>query len=174
MSSTANITSLAALASLKAALVQFEEDARNALVWLELESRRPIEWIEHDRTRYWPAQVRKASDALSEARLALERCESSGSSDFRRDCYDERKALERAKRRLNLAEEKIEAVRRWRHALKKEVEAFGTELARLRGHLDADFLQAVAGVERMLEALDRYVAAGAAPAATEGASDAGS
>ena len=172
MSSSANITSLAALASLKAALVQFEEDVRNALVSLELESRRPIEWIEHDRTRYWPAEVRKASDALSEARLALARCETSTSSDARRDCYEERKALEKAKHRLHVAEEKVQAVRRWRHAMKKEVEAFSVEVARLRGYLDADFLRAVAGVERMLESLDRYVVQGAAPPAAEGAADA--
>jgi hypothetical protein len=173
MSQSANVTSLAAIESLKAALIEFEEDARNALVTLELESRRPLDWIEHDRTRYWPAEVRKASDTLSEARLALARCESSGSEDLRRDCYAERKALEKAKRRLHLAEEKIQAVRRWRHTLKKEVEAFSVELARLRGYLDSDWLAAIAGVGRMLESLDRYIVSTSGPAAAEGAAHEG-
>jgi hypothetical protein len=170
MSQAANITSLESLQSLKAALAVFDEAVRNALVALELESRRPLEWIEHDRTRYWPAQVRKASDAVSEARLALARCETSTTGERPRDCYDERKALEKAKRRLHLAEAKVEAVRRWRHQLKRHVEEFLVETARLRAYLDSDFLRAAGSLQKMLEALDRYVGSGGTPNPTaEGA-----
>ncbi len=172
MSQSANLTSVAAVQSLKLALREFEDALRNALVSLELESHRPMEWIEHDRTRYWPREARKASDAVSEARLALQRCETSTSGDNRRDCYDERKALDKAKRRLHLAEAKVQAVRLWRHQMQKHVQGFAIEVARLRGYLDSDFLAAIGGVERMLAALDRYTTQSGPPAATEGASDA--
>lgn len=175
MTHSANITSLDSLSSLKAALVEFDAAVRHALVALELESRRPLEWIEHDRTRYWPAQVRKASDAVSEARLALARCETSSTDERPRDCYDERKALERAKRRLHLAEAKVEAVRRWRHQLKKHAEEFLVETARLRAYLDSDFSRAIGSLEKMLAALDQYVAPAGQPATApmaEGAGDA--
>jgi hypothetical protein len=171
MSQSANLTSVAAVAELKGALAEFDEDVRHALVALELESRRPLEWIEHDRTRYWPGEVRKASDALSEARLALERCETSTSGENRRDCYDERQAVDKAKRRLHLADAKVQAVRVWRQRMRKDVEEFQVEIAKLRGYLDSDLVRASASLARMLGALERYTAAGGPPAA-EGATDA--
>jgi exonuclease VII large subunit len=170
MSQAANLTSVAAVAELKAALAEFDEDCRNALVALELESRRPLEWIEHDRTRYWPNEVRKASDRVSEARIALERCETSTTGDNRRDCYDEKKALQKAKRRLNLCDEKVQAVRVWRQRMRKEIEEFAVEVAKLRGYLDSDLVRAATSLEKMLAALERYTATGGPPA--EGATHA--
>ena len=100
MTQSANITSIEALRLLKAAVVTFEEEVQAAIVALEMEARRPVEWIEHDRKQYWPKQVRKASDEVSEARLALQRCELTISGEDNRSCYDERKALQKAKKRL--------------------------------------------------------------------------
>src|SRR4051812_34045853 len=99
---TANVTSLDALRGFRAALVRFGADVETALVALELEARRPVEWIEGDRSRYWPQQVRRASEMVSEARLALSRCEVRISSEDTKYCYDERKSLEKTKRRLQL------------------------------------------------------------------------
>jgi exonuclease VII large subunit len=153
----ANVTSIDAVRSLKAALGQFQEGARSALEQLSLEARRSVEWIEHDRTLYWPREVRKASDRLSEARIALERCELTINAEDRRACYDERKALERAKRRLELTEAKVAAVRRWKFQIHKGVEEFEVQVERLRSYLDHDLSQALAALERMAQALDRYV-----------------
>ena len=163
--SAAHITSIEALRALKAALVQFDEEVHGGLVTLELEARRPREWIEHDRAQYWPREVRKASDALSEARLALQRCELTISGDDRRSCYDERKALERAKRRLHSCEEKVQAVRRWQPQIRKAIEEFEVELAKLQQYLESDFQRAAGALDRMAEALDRYVRPGPAPGA---------
>src|SRR6185369_14912999 len=102
----ANVTSLDALKHFRAALIRFAAEVESALVTLELEARRPIDWIESDRKRYWPQETRKAAELLSEARQALERCELRISGEDARWCYDERKAVEKAKRRLQLAEEK--------------------------------------------------------------------
>src|ERR1051325_7746782 len=97
----ANITSIEAIRLFATAMMAFEDGAEDAAVQLELEARRPVEWIDR-LSAYWPQQVRKASDSLSEARVALEVCELTISGDDRRSCYDERKALEKAKRRLRL------------------------------------------------------------------------
>jgi hypothetical protein len=169
----ANLTSTEAIRTLKIALQQFAESARKALVQFELESRRPLDWIEHDRTLYWPRQMHLASDALNEARMALARCELTINEDDRRSCYDERKALEKAKRRLRLTEEKIDAVRRWRVLVRKEVEEFQTQIAKLNWYLDSDFLRGIAALQRMGQALDEYTsrlgpsAAPTSPAATD-------
>lgn len=154
---SANITSIDAIRALKLALMQFGSDVQTALDSLEAEARRPVEWIEHDRSQYWPREVRRRSDELSEARLALQRCELTIDGTETKYCYDERKALERAKRRLNTAEEKVQAVRRWRNLIRKEFEEFQVQLEKLRHYVTSDLAQAVVAAERMAEAVDRYL-----------------
>jgi hypothetical protein len=155
--SAANVTSIAVLAVLRAAMVRFVDSAEAALVALELEARRPLEWIEDDRARYWPQQARRAADAVNEARIALERREARISGDEVRYCHDERKALEKAKRRLHLCEEKIAATRRWRVEMQKEVEELQVQIARLRHYLETDLVKALAVLEQMAGALEKYV-----------------
>jgi hypothetical protein len=164
--SGANITSIEALRLLKAALVTFEEEVQAAVVALEMEARRPVEWVEHDRRQYWPREVRKATDVLSEARLSLQRCELSISGDDSRSCYDERKALQKAKKRLEKCEDKVRAVRRWGPQIRKEVEEFEVQTAKLKQFLDSEFSKAPAALERMAAALDRYVQPGGSSAST--------
>jgi hypothetical protein len=154
---SANVASIDALQSVKAALVQFCADIESALVAMELEARRPVEWIEGDRARYWPQQARRASDLVQEARQALDRCEIRVSSQDRPSCYDEKKALEKAKRRLQLAEDKVRVLGRWGSEMQKAAADFATQVARLRIFLETDTTKAVAAIERMSAALDRYV-----------------
>jgi hypothetical protein len=153
---SANVTSVDALRHFRAALVKFAAEVESALIALDLEARRPVEWIESNRARYWPLQVRKASDEVSEARLALDRCQFKISSEDEKSCYDERKALEKAKRRLQLAEEKTDAVKRWRYQMHKATEDFQTQTARTKQYLETELVKAVAALDRMTEALDRY------------------
>jgi chromosome segregation ATPase len=125
-----------------------------------MEARRPVEWVEHDRKQYWPREVRKASDVVSEARLALQRCELTISGEDNRSCYDERKALQRAKKRLEACDEKVRSVRQWTPKIRKEVEEFEVQVAKLKQYLESDFGQAPAALSRMADALDRYVQQG--------------
>jgi len=156
---TANITSLDALRSFRAALVKFVEQMESALVALELEGRRSVDWVE-DRCRYWPQQARLASDAVAEARQSLDRCQVRVASEDVKYCYDERKALEKAKRRLQLCEDKIQAARRWRPQMQKESEEFKVQIAKMKRFLESDFTRAIAALDRMSEALNRYVEQG--------------
>src|SRR4029079_5162943 len=114
MATSANVTSIHAIRLVRLALQQFQMDAQNALMQLELEGRRPVSWIENDRAPYWDREVRKASDAQTEARVALERAELTTSAEEHKYAYDERKLLEKAKKRLRLCEEKVQKVKRWR------------------------------------------------------------
>jgi hypothetical protein len=121
-----------------------------------LELRRVIDWIEHDRASYWPRAMRNASDALLEAKNNLARAESALRPEDKRSCYEEKAALEKAKRRLRSAEQKARAVRKWRIVIKHEVDEFLGQMAKLSNHLDAEFPRAFASLERMAAALDKY------------------
>jgi hypothetical protein len=153
---SARLTSIDVLRAFAAQLRNFEAEGSSALDTLEMEGRRPAEWIENDRARYWPAEARKASYALAEARMALQKAELAGSSDLGRYCHDERKALEKARLRLRLTEEKTQAVRQWRSRILKEVDEFRGHLTRLREYLGGEFQQAFTTLERMATALERY------------------
>jgi hypothetical protein len=134
---------------------------------LLLEMRRAVDWIEHDRARYWPREMQRASDALLQARNDLERCEMSLRPEDKRSCYEQKIAVEKAKRRMRLTEDKVRAVRRWRVAVQREADDFQGQLAKLASCLDMDIPRAVAVLERMAAALDRYTEH-AAPAETGG------
>jgi hypothetical protein len=157
MAKSANLTSTEAVATLRAALVQFAEEANHALTSLSLESRRPIDWIEQDRTLYWPREMRKASDRLAEARLELQRCEMTISGDDRRACYQERKLVEKAKRRLELTEQRMAAVKRWKFEIHKAVEDFHVQIAKLQRYLEQDIPVAAVELQRMSAALEAYL-----------------
>src|SRR5947208_12655636 len=160
---SANVISIDAPRQFRAALVRFVAQVEAALVTLGLEAHRPIEWIETDRPRYWRQEARKASEAVSEARVSLERCQVRVSNEDTKYCYDERKALEKAKRRLQAAEEKVQVVRRWRIELHKVVEDLQVQLARAKHYLETDMAKALAALDRIAAALDRYAQQTAPP-----------
>lgn len=157
MAKSAHLTSTEAVVALRAALVQFAEEANHALTSLSLESRRPVDWIEQDRTLYWPREMRKAADRLAEAKLELQRCELTINAEDRRACYQERKNVEKAKRRLELTEQRIAAVRRWKFEIHKAVEEFHVQISKLQRFLETDVPVAAAELHRMSAALDAYL-----------------
>lgn len=157
MAKQAQLTSIEVLQVLRAELIKFEAAVRETLVSIEITATRPLEWVEHERSRYWPKQFQQASDRLSESRVALDRCELASATDERRYCYEERKALQRAKERVHLTEDKVQAVRRWRVLLRKELDEFLVQTARTRLFLDSEVQRAIASLRNMSEALDRYV-----------------
>jgi len=172
MNRAAHVTSIDSVVEFRAALQRFASDVADAVTALELEARRSVDWIVHDRAKYWPAQVRRSSDLVQQARIDLERCELSIRPDDRPSCYEQKKALEIAKRRLRFCEEQVEVVRFWCRTLQHEHEEFRGQLARLNQLLEGDVANADATLQRMLQALDRY-ADRAAPQQCAAAGDAG-
>jgi hypothetical protein len=156
MDRSANVTSIDAIRDLRAAFRTFEAHSRDAVTLLTLEVRKALDWLENDRTRYWPEQVRKASERVAEARNELERCQLTYGSEDSPSCYEQKKALERAKRRLRLCEEKVKRVRHWVRTVRGEMDEFDGQMARINNCLDADVPRAVTMLERMLRALERY------------------
>ncbi len=175
MKRSANITSVEVIRAFTPALQKFEEEVRDALVNLTLELRRAVDWLEHDRTRYWPHQLRRASQQVAEARGALERCEMAIRPEDKRGCYEEKKQLQKALSRHRLCEQKIELVKHWIQVVRHESDEFEGQIAKMSDMMDVDVPRAVATLQRMAAALDRYVQRGPldAPAAGPGKTAAG-
>lgn len=156
MSGSAHITSTDAIREFRAALHEYEAEVRDTVAQLLLQLRRSVDWVEHDRARYWPAEVRAASDAVIQAQDDLARCESAIRAEDRRSCYEQRMALEHARRRQRLAEQKVRAVRRLRISVQQEADAMQGRMLRLTDFLDTEFPRALAALGRMSAALDKY------------------
>lgn len=157
MDRSAQVTSIDAIRAFRAAISKFDAGARDAVTLITLEVRKALDWLEHDRARYWPEQLRKASEWVVQARNELERCQLTYGSQERPSCYEQKKALEKAKRRLRLCEEKVQAVRRWVRTVRAELNEFNGQMARMNNLLETDMVRAGGALERMLRALDQYV-----------------
>ncbi len=156
MAHSANVQSIDDLEALRAALVTFGDEAGGALAELEQQINRFLEWLAHDRVQYWRAQIRRASEAVGEARTNYDRKRIMTVGGERPACREEKELLMRAQRRHRLCEEKLEAVRRWIRACEQEVIESQGRINQLADHLAGDLPGAVATLDRMLAALADY------------------
>lgn len=156
MERSAHVNSVDALRDLKNACVEFSEDGADALVIWLLEVRKAVQWLEHDRTLYWPDQVRSSHDQLAEARAALSRCEMRYGTEEAPACYEQKKAFEAAKRRLRLCEDKVRSTKKWILAVRQEINQFEGESTKLSNWIESELPRAIASLERMIRALDKY------------------
>jgi hypothetical protein len=124
---------------------------------LDQEVNRALEWLSHDRKAYWAQQVQTGYPRVAEARLTLQRAQLQTVGDRRPTCDLEKKALQRAQHRLQTAEEKTEAVRRWARLLDRELIKFRACINPLSDWLLRDLPRAMAVLKRLMRALDQYV-----------------
>ena len=157
MAKGARVKSIDAVATFSAALKNFEEEASGALTSLDMEIRRALEWIHHERPAHWKLQVRHRQDKVAEATGELERCLTYRSTADRPSCHEEKIALEKARRRLHAAEEKVPIVRHWAQVVEHEVHTLRGSVNQLDHWLQVDHPQSVATLERMMSALSAYV-----------------
>lgn len=159
MYETAQVISLGSLADFKAALVQFRDQARQAVCAIELEIHRSLDWLSHEQVDYWRAEMRRRENAVTEAKAALDRARMSATFGDDPACHDEVIALRRARMRLEEAESKIDALKRWIRILEKEVDEFRSSLQLLDGLLDINLPRGADLLEKLLAALAAYTQA---------------
>lgn len=158
MARSAKVTSIDVIEHFAAALNCFGEDAKTALDGIDMEVRRALNWIQREQKDYWTQRIRRGWDEVNIARKELERKMMFYPGDDRPSCHDERLALERAKQRLRLAQEKIEAVKRWSHRADREVNEYIGAVQQLKRWMEFELPQGLADLGRMARALEDYVA----------------
>lgn len=164
MAKSARLLAIEDVDTLAAALVRFAEEAQAALADLDLELRRASGWIEQDRPRYWEAQVRRGWEDLARARRELEQARLSHRVDeVPSSCLDQKKALQRAQKRLDLAMEKQRLVRPWAYRTAKQAEEYRGKVGPLQEWLSSEYPRALAALRRMAHALEAYVGQEAVP-----------
>ncbi|HEX5445719.1 MAG TPA: hypothetical protein VFW87_17965 [Pirellulales bacterium] len=154
---SAGVHSIAALEDLKASLTTFETEGKESLSVIGMDVRRGLEWFTHDLLKYWQTQIRKREDEVNNARADLERCRMQKYGDRTPDCTDQKVALKKAQARLEEAQQKVQAVKKWSRVLEEEAEEYRAQAQQLESIFSGELPKANAELARMLTALEGYI-----------------
>jgi hypothetical protein len=157
MSGGAHVDSFEVVRDFRAAVATFADEARDALAIYDLELRRTLDWLLIDQPQAWQQAVRNAEEAVRVAKIELGRCRSQklpGGGEP--SCMEEKKMLERAKRRQQFAEEKLIVTRKWGQNFSRDALQYTSHASQLGDLFDSDLPRALSLLERVLRSLEAY------------------
>src|SRR4051812_40439931 len=139
MSEGARVEDVELLRAMRAAMVKFAEAAGVSLADAESEAARTLMWLEMEQRQFWQTQVRKSTEAVARAADAVRMKKIYKDASGRQSsAVDEEKALAIAKRRLEEAQWKAEAVRRAIPKLQREILLYKGQAQRLATTVQSD------------------------------------
>lgn len=167
MTERAQVTSVAALESFRAALLIFIAQARASVDEARGEVLRTRMWLENDQTRHWENQLRVRGLALERAQAEMF---GARMSQFGDDTQEKSTNLRRAKLAAAVAEEKLKRLKKSERELDHEAEPLLKQIERLQGFLSNDLGLAVVQLNEIIKVLEAYAGVTApAPKTTGGA-----
>jgi exonuclease VII large subunit len=153
------------------AIIKFIEAATVALGDAESEMQRRLNWLENEQDSYWQGQIRKRKEDVSKAQDAVRQKKIFKDFAGRTPSADqEEKALRIALQRLEDAERKLVAVRRYARKLPKEIEVYKGTAQRFATTVQTDLPTAAGKLDAMIRKLEEYAALGPAAATSVAAS----
>ena len=153
MNNRAHITSVEAIAEFRSSLITYLTRAGQALDEVDSEVKHTRQWLDQEQRSYWKREAQRRADELAHAR---ERLLTAKIATFRDRSTEEQLAVTRAKKALQLAEDKQRKVKEWRIRIDTEVEPLLKHLSRFRNTLATDMPQAIAFLHEALTHLDAY------------------
>lgn len=157
MADQAHVTSVEALETFRAALINYVSKARPTLEEISADVLRTRMWLENDQRLYWEGQVRRRTKELEQAQQALS---SARFSSFKDGSAVELMAVQRAKRSLEEAGAKLKTLKHWNRDFGSRVEPLAKQLEKLHTVLAVDMLGAAAYLTRVIETLAAYAELG--------------
>jgi hypothetical protein len=164
MARSAKLISIDAVRDMAAALTTFGDEVVAALDELDINVRRALDWIEHDRKNFWGLEVRRGWERVGEARADLEKALTYRKmADQSPSCRQERAMLEKAKRRVQTAEEKDRSLPRWAHTIEHAVRELNGNQTQLSDWVRGELPRALSALKQMTATLERYAAVQGGP-----------
>lgn len=152
----ANVTSIDAIQRFRTRLIDFSEEAQLAMSQADFDIQRTIGWLKHDRMMHWKHEIKRRRKELDIAKSELFRKQLE-SKDTRTSAIEERKALQRAERRMTEAEEKSRAVSKWIRRLDRDVALYKGATSQINSLIQADLPKAASLLEMYVEQLQEYL-----------------
>jgi hypothetical protein len=158
MSQGANVRSVDAIRDFKVALINFAEEAQNALGSVEMEIRQIRNWLLRDQLSFWQSQIKRGQERVSMARADLFRRKLSQSNSDAISDTEQKEALRDAERKLREAEEKVITIKKWIPILEHALSEYHSQSQPLGDRLSGRFTATLHLLDRMLDTLDAYLA----------------
>src|SRR5262249_34072069 len=131
----------------------------NSLSGVDMELRRMRDWLERDQLGFWQSQVKRRHEELMQARADLHKRKISQQGSDAVSDAEQKEALREAQRRLRVAEEKVELIKKKLIPyLNHETAEYHARAQPLGDHLTGGFEKSVAALEKMTVALEAYLA----------------
>ncbi len=157
MNQQVHVRSFEAVQQYRAALVSFLHTARGILQQTDQLVLRMVQWAGQERPSFWQAELRRSWDLVARARQELAQCEQQYYGEDRATCYQQRKALEAAKRYTQHAEEKVHTARQWSAQAQRAWTQYRGSTQPLRTLLESEAEKHLAFFDRVLASLEQYV-----------------
>lgn len=153
MSERARVTSVEAVAAFRASLIVFLNKARPALEEVCDDVRRIRVWLQTEQRTHWENEVRRRTKDLEQAQQELFSARLSG---LREATSTQQFAVNRARRVLREAEEKLRVVKKWNRDFDNLTEPLTKQIEQVHSMLMSDMLRAVAYLAQVVTALEAY------------------
>jgi hypothetical protein len=152
---SAQVQSLERLLDFQASLATYAHHAQEALCSIDMDIRRAQEWLE-ERHQFWHAEVRRAEEEVFKAKQELARRRLIRVGDRPADTTEQEINLAKATHRLNHAEQKRSACRRWLRDLPDAVAEYQGRAVNYQTILESDVPRMSAFLDRKMDLLEAY------------------
>ncbi len=163
--SQARVTNLDVLREVRGALITFASDVNLALSEVDSDAQKLAHWLRTEAPMYWQRQVRERQELLTRAKSDLYRKQIAPVGDITPGATDEKVNLARAKSRLEEAERKLAAVKRWANVVEHEYVLYKAAAQPISDLVGREVPVAVAQLDRMATALEGYTQIAPPPSA---------
>jgi len=153
MANQVRVTSLDALETFRAHLIIFLAKAVGAVDEVGDEVRRTRSWVHNDQRHFWETQIKKRRRTLDQAQGEYMNARLSKLQD---NIAAQKQAVQKAKRALAEAEEKLLLVKTWIRNFDSCTDPLMKKMSSLRQFLDFDMPKAVAFLVQAQKTLEAY------------------
>lgn len=167
---TAHIDSPDVLKHFRERFVKFDAECRQALSSVAGDVSQVSEWLRREQLAHWKRELQRRDEKVLQARLDYIRATQEDKYHRKVSGVDEKKALEKAMRMKQEAEQKIEKVKKWILTLDQKTSKLLLPCASFASHLERTTPVALGRLDRMMDKLDDYLRPSAAPQEGSGAS----
>ena len=161
--SSAGVNSIDVIRVFRDGLCLFGDDCRAGLTAAEMDAHRASNWL-RDRMADWQLQLKRRKQDLSNAQAELFRMKLSSAHSEPPGVTEKKELVRKAQRRVEEAEQKIVAIKKWMPVLQHAIEEYHGRSRGLTDILESGVPHALAMLDRMTEALDAYISLAPPPA----------
>ncbi len=153
MPQQARVTSLDSIQEFRSNLIVYLSQARPALEEVSADVLRTRVWLENDQHLHWENQMRRRSRELEQAQQALF---SAKLSNLRRENALEQMAVQRARRAVEEADQKLRILKKWARDYDSRLQPMVKQVEKLQTLFSNDMVKALAYLSEALNTLAAY------------------